>query len=291
MHVGLQVFRFDFPQGAASIRPLLKQIVLSAEEAQFYSLWVMDHFFQMEMPGVGPAENPMLEGYTTLGYFAALTEKIKLGTLVTGVVYRHPGILAKTITTLDVLAGGRTYLGIGAAWYEKEALGLGVPFPPVKDRFEQLEETLQITKQMWSETVAPFEGKHFQLAQTLNHPQPIHLPKIMIGGGGEQKTLRLVAKYADACNLFVGMGMDAIRSKLDVLKERCDEIGRDYNTVEKTALGSVNLSQQSPKEVITQCQELAKLGIQHVIFNMPNAHEITPLETFKREIIPALRDL
>jgi F420-dependent oxidoreductase-like protein len=237
----------------------------------------------------------MLEGYSALSYLAGVTRRVKLGTLVTGVIYRHPGILVKTVTTLDVLSGGRAYFGLGAAWNEREAVGLGVPFPPIAERFERLAETLQITQQMWSGEVGAFNGKHFQLAETLCNPQPLSKPHppILIGGTGERKTLRLVAQYADACNLFVGMGMDTLRAKLDVLKQHCDAVGRDYGTIEKTALGTVRLGpdQMSPADVVAQCHELAALGFQHVIFNMPNTHELTPLETFGREIIPAVAEL
>jgi alkanesulfonate monooxygenase SsuD/methylene tetrahydromethanopterin reductase-like flavin-dependent oxidoreductase (luciferase family) len=215
--------------------------------------------------------------------------------MVTGVVYRYPGILVKTITTLDVLSGGRAYLGIGAAWNEREARGLGVPFPPIKERFERLEETLQIAKQLWSGKVEPYNGKHFQLAETLCSPQPLTKPHppILIGGMGEKKTLRLVAKYADACNLFARMGNDALRAKLDILKRHCDDVGRDYAEIEKTALDTVNIApgNMSPADVIRQCRSLANVGIQHVVFNMPNVHEITPLEIIGREVIPAVATL
>jgi len=214
---------------------------------------------------------------------------------VTGVIYRHPGILIKTVTTLDVLSGGRAWLGIGAAWNERESRGLGVPFPPIKIRFEQLEETLQIAKQMWADNTGPYDGKHFQLAETLCHPQPLSKPHppIMIGGTGEKKTLRLVAQYADACNLFARLGDAALRAKLDVLKQHCDKVGRDYAVIEKTILDTVHLApgQLSAADVIERCRTLADLGIQHAIFNMPNTQDITPLEIFGREIIPAVAEL
>ncbi len=202
MRIGLQVPSFTWPDGSDGIGPKLAEIGRTADEAGFASLWVMDHFFQIGY--VGPAEDPMLEGYSALSYLAGGTERAKLGTLVTGVIYRHPGILLKTATTLDVLSGGRAYLGIGAGWFEREALGLGAPFPSTKERFEQLEETLQIAHQMWSGEVAPYRGAHYQLEETLNSPQALSRPHppIMVGGMGEKKTLRLVAQYADACNLF-----------------------------------------------------------------------------------------
>jgi len=290
MKIGLQLPFFNFSGVTTEIGPTLKRIAKAADEGGFYSLWVMDHFFQMER--LGSAELNMLESYSTLSYLAAVTENVKLGTMVTGVIYRHPGVLIKTVSTLDVLSGGRAYLGIGAAWYEREALGLGVPYPETKERFERLEETLQIAHQMWSEKIAPFDGKHYHLKETLNHPQPISQPHppILIGGMGEKKTLRFVAQYADACNLFAQMGIDVMREKLTVLKQHCDEIGRPFDQIEKTSLGTINLAQTSPSEVIAQLRQLADIGIQHAIFNMPNAEAITPLETFAREIIPAVKD-
>jgi F420-dependent oxidoreductase-like protein len=299
MKIGLQVPNFTWPGGPAGISGKLAEIARAADEAGFASLWVMDHFFQIgsrdRAMGLGPAEDEMLEGYSTLAYLAGLTKKVKLGTLVTGVIYRHPGILVKTVTTLDVLSGGRAYLGIGAAWNEREATGLGVPFPPVAERFQRLDEALQIAKQMWSDDNGPYTGKYYQLAETLNSPQPLTKPHppILIGGSGEKKTLRLVAQYADACNLFARMGLDGIRAKLDVLQRHCDMVKRDYSEIEKTTLGTVHLApgQLSASDVIEQCRALAGLGIQQAIFNMPNVHEITPLETFGREIIPVVQAL
>ena len=294
MRIGLQVPSFTWPGGAAQIAPRLADIARVAEDAGFYSLWVMDHYFQLEGM-IGPASDPMLEGYSTLTYLAALTKRVKLGTLVTGVIYRYPGILVKTATTLDVLSGGRAYLGIGAAWYEREAIGLGVPFPPLGERFERLEETLQIAHQMWSEDDGAYAGKHYQLAETLNSPQPLARPRppIMIGGMGEKKTLRLVARYGDACNLFARAGSEVLRHKLDVLKGHCDDVGRDYAAVERTVLDTAHLAPgaMTAGDVVETCRSLASLGIQHVIFNMPNVHEITPLESFGRQIIPAVAEL
>lgn len=299
MKIGLQVPNFTWPGGPKEIHSKLAEIARTSDQAGFSSLWVMDHFFQIGRPnnpgGLGPAEDEMLEGYNTLSYLASFTKNVTLGTLVTGVIYRYPGILIKTVTTLDVLSGGRAWLGIGAAWNERESRGLGVPFPPVKERFERLEETLQIAKQMWSDTVAPYHGKHYQLEETLCHPQPLSQPHppIMIGGTGEKKTLRLVAQYADACNLFFSMGMEALQHKLDVLKQHCEAVGRDYAEIEKTTLGGAYLAEgkMSVSDVIDQCRALAGIGVQHAIFNMPNVHEITPLEIFGREIIPEVADL
>jgi len=293
MRIGLQVPSFTWPDGAPSIGPRLAEIGKSADEAGFASLWVMDHVFQIQY--VGPVEDPMLEGYSALSYLAGVTERVKLGTLVTGVIYRHPGILLKTATTLDVLSRGRAYLGIGAGWFEREARGLGVPFPSTKERFEQLEETLQIAHQMWSGEVAPYRGVHYHLEEALNSPQALSRPHppIMIGGMGERKTLRLVAKYADACNLFAFAGSDVIRHKLDVLRRHCEDVGRPYEEIERTALGTVNLAPDgwTAEGVIGLCRELNEAGIQHAIFNMPNVHEIKPLETFGENIIPAVADL
>lgn len=293
MKIGLQIPSFTWPGGPQAIGTKLAEIARSAEEAGFDSLWVMDHFFQIR--GVGPVEAEMLECYNTLGYLASVTERARLGALVTGVIYRHPGLLVKTVTTLDVLSGGRAYFGLGAAWFEREALGLGVPFPSTKERFERLEETLQIARQMWSENNGPFNGRHFKLAETLCSPQPITQPHppILIGGMGERKTLRLVAQYADACNLFARMGRDAVRQRLEVLRRHCEKLGRDYAGIEKTTLSTVHLAAgwQQPKDVIEECRTLAELGIQHCIFNMPNVHEVAPLETFGRDIIPAVRQL
>lgn len=299
MKIGLQIQNFTYPDGPKDLGNKLDEIARIADDAGFASIWVMDHFFQIgsrdRSMGLGPAEEEMLEGYSTLAYLAAVTKKATLGTLVTGVVYRHPGILVKTVTTLDVLSGGRAYLGIGAAWNEREARGLGVPFPSTKARLEQLEETLQIATQMWSENNSAYAGKYFQLAETLCSPQPLSKPHppILIGGSGEKQTLRMVAKYADACNLFARMGVDIVRSKLEVLKNHCEKLGRNYNEIEKTTLSTVHLAldKMNAQNVIEECRALADLGIQHAIFNMPNIHEIKPLEIFGREIIPQLADL
>src|SRR6266498_132318 len=294
MKIGLQIPNFTFPDGPKELGKKLTEIARIADDVGFHSIWVMDHFFQIgsrDRAGLlGPAEDEMLESYSTLSYLAGITKKVKLGTMVTGVVYRYPGILVKTVITLDVLSAGRAYLGIGAAWNEREARGLGVSFPPVKERFERLEETLQIAKQMWSGNNGSYQGKHFQLAETLCNPQPLTKPHppILIGGGGEKKTLRLVAQYADACNLFARMGTATLRSKLEILKRHCEKVGRNYSEIEKTALSTIHLAQgkTSVKDVIEECRALAGIGIQHIIFNMPNTHEITPLETIGREIIP-----
>ncbi len=289
MKIGLQIPSFTWPGGPAGIAPKLNEIATTAEAAGFASLWVMDHYFQLE-PMVGKADEPMLEGYSTLTYLAAITERVRLGTLVTGVNYRHPGFLIKEVTNLDVLSGGRAYFGVGAGWYEREAAGLGFPFPPTKTRFEWLEETLQLAHHMWSGNISPFNSNHFQLEEPLCSPAPVSQPHppIMIGGMGEKKTLRFVAKYADACNLFAFAGNDVLAYKLDVLKRHCDDVQRPFSEIEITSLGTVHLAadQMSARDIIGTCKALAAIGIQHAIFNMPNVHEIVPLETFGREIIP-----
>jgi len=288
MKIGLQIPNFTWPGGPAKIARKLADIARGAEDAGFYSVWLMDHFFQISM--IGPPQLEMLEGYTGLGYLAAVTSKVKLGTMVTGVIYRYPGILVKTVTTLDVLSGGRAYLGIGAAWNEAEARGLGTPFPPIGVRFELLEEALQIAKQMWSPNNGVYQGKHVQLQETLCSPQPLSTPHppILIAGGGEKKTLRLVAQYGDACNVYGPL--ETVRAKLAVLKAHCDTLGRDYASIEKTTLGTVDVQpgKMSASDVIAQCKALAESGVQHAIFNMPNVHELKVLDIFGKEIIPAV---
>ena len=236
MELGVHVPNFGLPGGPQTLGDDLSAIAQSAERAGLAQLSLMDHFFQMEIFG-GPPE-PMLEGYTTLGFLAGRTERIRLGQIVSGVTYRHPGVLAKIATTLDVLSGGRAFLGLGAAWYEEEHAGFGVPFPPLGERFERLEEAIQICLQMWSDDDGPYTGRHYQLSATKNVPQSIQRPHppLMIGGGGEKKTLRLVAQYGDACNLTTAEGVPGLQHKLDVLKRHCDALGRDDGAIQKTVL-------------------------------------------------------
>jgi F420-dependent oxidoreductase-like protein len=294
--IGLQIIRFDWSGAPATIASKLTEIASAADAAGFASLWVMDHFFQMG-DEFGPADDPMLEGYITAAHLAAATRQTRVGVLVTGNIYRHPGLLVKMATTLDVLSGGRAYFGIGAGWYEREARGLGMPFPPVGRRFEWLEEALQIAHHMWRGDRSPFAGKYYQLAEPINTPPPLTRPHppILIGGEGERKTLRLVAQYGDACNLHLGHSLAEfgarerrLKHKLDVLRQHCDAVGRAYDAIERTALGSIalTLGDSSASEVIKVCEKLAGLGYQHVIFNMRDVHAITPLEIFGREIIP-----
>ncbi|MFS2291848.1 MAG: LLM class F420-dependent oxidoreductase [Actinomadura sp.] len=262
MRIGLQISSFTFPGGPERIGPVFGRTAREADQAGLHSLWVMDHFFQIG--GVGAPEEPMLEGYSALAFAAALTERISLGTMVTGVVYRHPGVLVKTVTTLDVLSGGRAWFGVGAAWFEEEARGLGVPFPPVAERFERLEETLQIARRMWEGDESPFRGRHYTLDRPLNSPPALSRPHppILVGGGGERKTLRLVAKYADACNLFDG---PELPRKLEVLREHCEREGRDYAEIEKTSLGRFD-GTPSVDEVVDAAGRLAESGVDHAIF-------------------------
>jgi F420-dependent oxidoreductase-like protein len=297
MRLGLQVPNFTWPNGQANLGDTFGLIAERAERAGFYSFWVMDHFFQIR--GVGPVENEMLESYTALAFAAGRTNRIKLGAMVTGVSYRHPGILVKTVTTLDVLSHGRAYLGIGAAWNEQEHRGLGVPFPPLAERFERLEETLQIAHQMWAGDERPFEGKHYHLTRPLNSPQPVQKPHppILIGGSGERKTLRLVAQYGDACNLFARLGKDQLQHKLDVLRDHCQSIGRPYEQIEKTTLDIIHLTRDgrngtmTPAAAIEHFAYLASMGIDHAIFSMPNVYDLEPFDLLATEIVPAVEKM
>jgi F420-dependent oxidoreductase-like protein len=291
MKLGLQIVRFDWQGGPSSIRTRLADIAGTAEDAGFASLWVMDHFFQI--PWLGPVDDPMLEAYTTLGFLAAVTRRIHLGVLVSGIVYRHPGILIKTAATLDVLSGGRSYFGLGAAWFEREARGLGVPFPPLRVRFEQLEETLQVIQRMWAGQTAAYDGMHLHLAEPVSQPAPLARPhpSILIGGGGEKKTLRLVAQYGDACNLFAELGTAEIRHKLDVLRRHCDDLGRDFDTIERTALGQLRGGRQAAQDLIATCRKLSQAGIQHYILSLIEPDDLAALETIGREVVPAIRAL
>jgi F420-dependent oxidoreductase-like protein len=268
MRVGLQIPQFK-PSTAANMGRWFAEIAQAADENDFYSLWVMDHFFQLGQ-WLGEPEEPMVEGYTTLGYLAGVTQKIKLGLLVGGVIYRHPAIVIKTITTLDVLSGGRAYFGIGAAWYEHESKSLGLPFPSMKERFEQLEDILQLAHHMWSGNTAEFKGKQFTVPYPVNNPQPLSQPHppILIGGMGEKKTLRYVAQYADACNLFARAEADVLKHKLNVLKGHCEAVGRPYNEIEKTVLATFTPATQSVDDLAAEVQKLNSLGFSHVIFNV-----------------------
>lgn len=269
MNVGIHIVSFTLPGGPAAIGPTLTEVARAAEEAGATNLSLMDHYLQLG-GSIGSAEEPMLEGYTTLGYLAASTSTVELQLLVTGVTYRHPGLLAKIVSTLDVLSGGRAMLGVGAAWYEREHQALGVPFPRLAERFERLEETVQIVHQMWSDDVGPYTGKHYQLGATINSPQPLSRPHppIMIGGGGETKTLRLVAKYANATNLFAGphAGPEVVRAKLEVLRGHCAREGTDYDRIRKTILyvGPLQPDDKSGTDFADQMARYADVGVEEV---------------------------
>ncbi len=290
MKIGLQIPDFTWPGGPASLGKDLATVARTADDAGFAFISVMDHVFQIS--AIGPADREMLEAYTTLGYLAACTSRAKLVTLVTGVVYRNPGILAKIVTTLDVLSGGRAWLGIGAAWNEEESRGLGIPFPPVAERFERLEETLQICLKMWSGDDSPYQGKHYQLERPLNSPQPLSRPHppILIGGSGERKTLRFVARYGQACNLFPGPDL---ARKLDVLRAHCDTEGRDYDEIEKTCYFIFDVGEKGEKagEVVDQLGQLAQMGFHGAIGAVAGVWRVTPLETIGSEVIPAVAGL
>jgi F420-dependent oxidoreductase-like protein len=316
MHVGLHIGKFHWPGSPSNIGEKLAEIAGTADDAGLYSIWVMDHLFQLGTQfGIihGPVEAPMLEGYSTISYLSALTRKIKLGLLVTCPLYRYPGLLVKAVSTIDVLSGGRTYFGVGVGWYQREAEGLGIPFPQkLTERFERLEETLRIAKHMWSGDRSPFEGKYYRLEEPINSPQPLSKPHppIMIGGGGEKKTLRLVAKYGDAWNYVLNsptphdeLGVKArshsseerwemLRRKLEILKQHCDAVGRPYEDIEKTIVTYIKLAPGATDtaEVIELCRGLADLGFQQVIFNMPNVHEIKPIKVLSEEVIPTVSE-
>lgn len=285
MKLGLHVSNFSWPGGAAELGDKVGQVAVAAEAAGFDRISVMDHVWQIVM--IGPPELEMLESYTTLGFIAARTSRIRLLALVTGVVYREPGLLAKIVTTLDVLSGGRAILGIGAAWNVDEARGLGLPFFPVADRFERLEEALQICLQMWSGDDSSYQSKHYRLERTLNSPQALSRPHppILIGGSGEQKTLRLVARYAQACNLFGGGDLE---HKLDVLREHCAREGRDYDEIEKTVLFNFDVGENGERvdETLEQLQRLAEMGFSVAHGGVKEVSTISPLEIIGERIVP-----
>jgi F420-dependent oxidoreductase-like protein len=288
MRLGLHYWNYSTPADPAAIAPALAETARIAEEAGVSSFTVMDHYFQMD--GAAAAEEPMLEAYTTLGYVAARTERMTLGVLVTGVMYRHPGLLAKIVTTLDVLSGGRARLGIGASWYEREQRGLGVPVVPVGERFERLEETLQICLQMWSDTDGPFEGRHYQLAETLCVPPSLSRPRppIMIGGGGEKKTLRLVARYADSCNVF-GSSIPDVAHKLDVLREHCAAESREYDSIEKTVL-YVRPALADVDAFVAEVAGYAGLGVAEIEL-MPDRHPVEFARQVAEKIAPRVAEI
>ncbi|HTP15761.1 MAG TPA: LLM class F420-dependent oxidoreductase [Streptosporangiaceae bacterium] len=290
MKIGLQIPDFTTPGGPSRLGADLAAVARVADDAGFDFLAVMDHFFQIQV--LGPPEHEMLEAYTTLGYLAGATSRARLLTLVTGAVYRYPGVLAKIVTTLDVLSGGRAWLGIGAAWNEEESRGLGIAFPPVAERFERLEETVQICLQMWRGDESPYRGKHYRLERPLNSPQALSQPHppIMIGGSGERKTLRLVARYAQACNLFPGPDL---ARKLDVLRAHCESEGRDYDDIEKTCYFIFDVGEKGERagQIVDELGALAEMGFQAAIGAVARVWEVTPLEVIGTEVIPAVAGL
>ena len=289
MKLGLHLADFTSGHGPAALRPDLAGVLDAAEMAGFDRISVMDHVWQIGV--IGPPEHEMLEAYTTLGFIAAHTSRAKVMTLVTGAVYRPPGLLAKMVTTLDVLSGGRAWLGIGAAWNEEEARGLDLPFPPTAERFERLEETLQICLQMWSDDDGPYHGKYYHLERTLNSPPPRTKPHppILIGGSGEQKTLRLVARYAQACNLFNGPD---IAYKLDVLRRHCDAEGRDFDEIQKTAVVNFDVGNHGERvaETLAGLRALSDLGIEVAHGRVTDVWDGAQLEVIGQEVIPAVAD-
>jgi F420-dependent oxidoreductase-like protein len=287
MQLDIHVPRFTWPGGAEAIGPTFASLARTAESIGVRTLSVMDHWFQMEM--MWPAEEPMLEGYTALSFAAAKTERLRFRLLVGGVTYRHPGLLAKTVTTLDVLSGGRAELGLGAAWYEREHLGLGVPFPPLRERYERLEETLQICLQMWSDDDGPYEGRHYQLAETLCSPRPVSSPRprVLIGGGGERKTLRLVAETADACN-FIG-DASTVAHKVEVLRQHCDDVGRDPSEIEVTALVMAP-EDAGADAMIREAEMLAAAGAHTIVVRSTGPEPSRWLEETWGPVVPALTE-
>ena len=290
MKFGLQVNSFTWPGGAAAIGPTLARVTRTADDAGFDSIWVMDHFFQIR--GLGPPEAPMLEGMTALGYMAANSERARLGLMVGGIHYRQPGLWIKATTTLDVLSGGRAWFGIGAAWNEEESRALGFPMPPLGERFAWLEDTLRMAHAMWSGgsgSGESFEGRHVEATRLLNSPQALSRPRvpIMIGGGGERKTLRLVAQYADACNVFGGP--ERIAHKYAVLREHCERLGRPYEEIERSVLQSVDLERESPDEVVERFGALGEAGAQTIIFSVRGVSDTTTLERIGADVLPQLR--
>ena len=292
MKLGLHLYDFSWPQGASQLGPTLVRIAQTAEAARFDRISTVDHVWQSHYLG-GP-EHEVPSCYPTLTYLAAHTSRIKLLALATATPYWHPVLLTKTVTTLDVLSGGRAWLGIGAGDYEEEARGSGLPFPPLKERYERLEETLQICLRMWQGELGdqrPYEGKHYRIERPLNLPQSLTRPHppILIAGSGEQRTLRLVARYADACNLSPG---PQIPKKLEILQKHCEAEGRDYDAIEKTCMFALDVGEDGSKggELVGQLRWLASLGIQTVIGVVPNIAEITPLEWIGHLVIPTVAD-
>ena len=289
MRIGLQIPHFR-PSTPETMRSWLKDTAQTVDQGGFDSLWVMDHFYQLG-GWLGKPETEMIEGYTTLGFLVGITEKVKIGLMVGGVIYRHPTLVIKMVSTLDVLSGGRTYFGIGAAWYEHETKSLGMDYPPTKERFEQLEDILQIAKHMWSGETSPYEGKQFRIPYPVNNPQPLSKPHppILIGGMGPKKTLRYVAQYGDACNFFGGAEDEVLIERLEILKGHCQDVGRPYDEIEKTALQTADFEEGDVQDVIARGQALQEMGFEHIIFNIKGLYTPETLQLFTQDIIPALK--
>jgi len=298
MRIGLQISSFTWPGGPAAIGPTLARVARDADEAGIDSIWVMDHFFQI--PGGGPVTDPMLEGWTTLGYLAAQTRRARLGLLVGGIHYRWPGLWVKAATTLDVLSGGRAWLGLGAAWNQEESEGLGFPFPPLGERFELLEDTLAYAHAMFAGehgADGPFEGRRIRATRLLNSPQSISRPRIpiLVGGGGERRTLRLVAQYADAANVFGGP--EAIARKFAILRAHCEAVGRPYREIERTNLIGVRIGRPGERgtddasRIVDRIGDLADAGSQHVIVDLHDVWDPARLERLARDVIPHVHAL
>jgi len=285
MEIGLHISDFTWPGGTATLADDLTRVVTAAEDVGVARISVMDHVWQIGVNG--PPENPMLEAYTALGFIAARTSRVQLLAWVTAVVYREPGMLAKLVSTLDVLSQGRAWLGIGAAWNEDEARGLGLSFPPTAERFERLDEALQICQQMWSDDEGPYDGRHYRLGRTLNSPQPITRPHppILVGGGGEKKTLRLVARYAQACNLF---DTPDVARKFDILRGHCDEVGRDYDDIEKTVMRRLDPGEhgENVDELLEGLHRLSELGVTETHGSVPQVSDLKRREILGDRVIP-----
>jgi alkanesulfonate monooxygenase SsuD/methylene tetrahydromethanopterin reductase-like flavin-dependent oxidoreductase (luciferase family) len=311
LKVGLQVYHFDWPGAPGNTGSKLTEIARVAEREGFSSFWIMDHFFQLG-EAFGPVEAPMLEAYSTISYLAAKTNRIKIGVLVTNNISRHPGVLVKMVSSLDVLSGGRAYLGLGpGGMREREILGLGIPCVSLGERIERLEETLKIVRQMWSDDSSPYYGKYYRLEEPWNNPQPLSTPHppIMIGmWKGGREMMRLTAEHADACNLQFGSSLEEfpiwmreryqnrskfLTSRLRRLRRNCEKVGRSYDEIERSVLGTIKIAPgaMEPGEIVSLCREFSEIGFQHVIFNMPNSHEIKPVELIGREVIPEVSDL
>ena len=288
MKVGVHIPSFTTAQ-PENFADDIKAVVQAIDRAGFSLLTVMDHYFQI--PHVGEIKEPMNEAYTMLGHFAALTKQVRLSAMVTGVIYRNPGFLVKQVTALDVLSKGRANLGIGAGWFEREAQGLGFNFPSLKERFERLEETLQIAKQMWSDNDGPYNGKHYQMKETICVPKPLQKPHppILIGGSGEKKTLRFVAKYANACNLFARGGYDVVEHKINVLKKHCQNEGRDFNEIMVTSQGRIG-EDLNTSAILENLKKLHELGVEHAHFSFSDLYSMKGIELFENEIIPTISD-